>query len=294
MAKVIVADICGLCYGSNRAVEGAKQATKNNSNVVLFKEILHNKNVMKILKENGATVKENLADIEPNDYVVVRAHGEKKDVFKYFDENGINYLDCTCPNVKRVTDEIDKKNSEGYKIIILGKHGFDGKPMHPEVEAAIGWCDDPILIEDESEISGIDLSYDKYFLVVQTTFSMKKAEDFICKISKLMKEAGKEFDYSNTICSAQKIINKSAEKLAREVTVMIVLGGKNSSNTKELYNNMSNRVKSYLVENLDEAKELVDNGLITSSDIIGITAGASTPKEDILQLKNFFENLKEK
>ncbi len=287
MTEILVSEICGLCYGSNRAITQTFNELNKGKNLVLFKEILHNKTVKDYLEKNGAKTKENLQELTKNDFVIVRAHGEPKTVFEYLEKNNIEYLDCTCPNVKAINLLVEKKQNEGYKIIIIGKHGFDGKPMHPEVVGTAGWCEKPIFIEDESEIENLDTSFSKYFLVVQTTFSKDKAEDFITKIENKMKAQNKEFLYKNTICLSQKNINTSSVELAKKVELMFVIGGKNSSNTKELFLNVSNYTKAYKIENPEEVFSIPKDELKLAKTI-GITAGASTMMEDILKTK---ENL---
>ena len=287
---VYVSPICGLCYGSTTAVNKTKEVLKTNKNVVLYKEILHNKNVLNELEKSGAKQKETLSELEKNDYVIIRGHGEPLSTFKYLEENNISYLDCTCPNVKNINLLVKEKSELGYKIILIGKYGFNNKAMHPEVFATIGWCKDrPILIEDESEINSIDLSYEKYYLVVQTTFSRDKSEKYINLIEHLMKKNNKHFEYRNTICNAQKNINKAAENLAKDMDVMIVIGGKHSSNSKELYNNISTIKETYFIENPEEVLDLIKIFIEKKHQKIGITAGASTMKEDVLKIKELLE-----
>ena len=283
--QIEISKTCGLCYGSNRAITETFKILGTKKNVVLFKEILHNKTVKKRLEEQGAVTKENLEEIKDGDFVIIRAHGEPKSTYDYFEKNNIEFLDCTCPNVKAINVLVNKKQDEGFKIILIGKHGFDGKPMHPEVCGTAGWCKDPIFVEDESEIEKIDMSFDKYFLVVQTTFSKDKATVFIEKIKDKMQKANKVFEFKNTICNAQKQINDESVVLAKNVDLMFVIGGKNSSNTKELFLNISNYTKAYKLEDPDEVFE-IDENEIKNSKKIGITAGASTMQEDILKVKD--------
>ena len=290
MAKILISKTCGLCYGSNRAISTTRDVVKRENNVVLFKEILHNRNVLNELAKDGAIIKENLNDISADDFVIIRAHGEPKKTYDYFNENGIRYIDCTCPNVKAINLLVQRKDSEGYKIIIIGKYGFSGKSMHPEVAGTSGWCSNPILLEEESEIENLDLSYDKYYLVVQTTFSREKAEKMIELIKILMEENGKDFEYKNTICDAQKNINIDSKKLVKLVDKMIVIGGKSSSNTKELFKVMSGIKPSFHVESVNEVEFLITEGILKKEDTIGLTAGASTMLEDIQKVKKLIES----
>ena len=282
--EIFISETCGLCYGSNRAIEETRETLKQKNNVVLYKEILHNKNVLQELKHKGAKIIESLDEIKPTDFVIVRAHGEPISTFSHFNRNNISYLDCTCPNVKAIHLLVQEKDKKGYKIIIIGKEN------HPEVIATIGWCNNPILISDEEQIKNLNLNYNKYYLVVQTTFSKFKAESFIEEIKKIMKNNNKIFEYRNTICNAQRNINKSSEELARHVDIMIVIGGKNSSNSKELFNNMSTICKSYFIENPEDVLLLIEDKIIKKDLKIGVTAGASTMKEDIIKTKEILEN----
>jgi len=289
--NIYISETCGLCNGSQNAIDQTLKSLENKRNVVLYKEILHNKNIMKKLESKGVLVKNNLNEINKEDYVIIRAHGEPFSTFNFLDNNKIDYSDCTCPNVKAINLLVKKKSMEGYKIIVIGKYGFSNHIMHPEVEGIIGWCDiHPILIEDESEIENIDLSYDKYFLVVQTTFSSVKAEDYINKIKDIMEVNKKQFDYKCTICNAQKNINIASISLANKVDIMVVIGGKNSSNSTELYKNINSIKLTYFVENKDEVIKLLEENKLNTNQKIGITAGASTLKEDIYEIKDIIEN----
>lgn len=291
MKKVLIAERCCLCYGAENAIKKVDGALGFGKNVVMLHEILHNKNVMNSLIDRGAKVVEDLTEIKSTDCVVVCAHGEGKSTYDFLNKQNIEFIDGTCPNVKAIEKLVEMKNNEGYKIIIIGKHGFDGKPIHAEVKGTMGWCDDPIVIEDESEIANIDLSFEKYYLVVQTTFARDKAEKFINIIQEIMKSKHKMFEYKNTICDAQKQINLASVELAKDVDVMVVVGGKNSNNSKELFNNVSKFVPALFIENETELQKYIIDGFFKEYNTIGITAGASTMKQDIEKMKLILETL---
>lgn len=289
MTEIFVSKICGLCGGSKRAIDNTRELAKKEKQVVLFKEILHNKNVLKELEKQGVQVKEKLEEIKQGDFVVVRAHGEPFATFEHFDKNNIRYADCTCPNVKAINLLVKKKAEEGFKIIIVGKYGYGGKSMHPEVAGTAGWCPDPIFLEKEEEIETLCLTDKKYFLVVQTTFSRDLAEKMIELVTQKMEREGKIFEYKNTICNAQKNINIASKELALTVDAMVVIGGKNSSNTKELFVAMSEVCPSFHIENEDEILQLINQGKFVGYKKIGLTAGASTMGEDIEKIKAILE-----
>ena len=279
MAKVIVSNVCGLCAGSYNAINKTRELLSKKQNVVLFKEILHNQNVIKELEKQGVKIKNSLTELNKNDFVIIRAHGEPKATYDYFEKNDIEFLDLTCGNVKAINILVNRKMLEGYKIILIGKKN------HPEVQGTSGWCENPIIIEDESDIENLDLTFTKYFLAIQTTFNKEKAERFLEKIKSKMYDNNKIFEFKNTICSAQKNINISSKELAELVDVMIVIGGKNSSNTKELYNAMNKIKPSYHIENEEDLYELINQNKLSSNQTIGLTAGASTMPEDIEKIK---------
>lgn len=288
-SKVYISSICGLCSGATSAINKTKELLKSTNNVVLYKELLHNSTVIKNLENNGAIVKNNLKDIKKDEYVVIRGHGEAPETFEYLNKNEIKYLDCTCPNVKAIQLLVKEKDNIGYKIIIIGKHGNYKETMHPEVYATSKWCNNPIIIENEDDIKNIDLSYGKYYLVSQTTFNKDKASEYINIINKIMIKNNKIFECKNTICNAQKAINESSIKLANDVDIMIVIGGRNSSNSKELYKSLLKVKQTLFIEKPKDIIYFIRSNILDKNQKIGITAGASTMKEDILKLKEIIE-----
>lgn len=285
--EIKISKTCCLCYGAKRALDCAVHEAKTRKNVVLFKELLHNQTTVSLLKSLGVKQKESLDEFKSDDFVILRAHGEPKFTYKTLKEKNINFVDCTCPNVMAINKLVEKKDLEGYKIILVGKYGYKSNVMHPEVKGTSGWCNNPIFIEEVEEVKNIDLSFEKYFLVVQTTFSNQKAEQIISLLSKIMNDNKKIFEFKNTTCNAQRKINEDSINLAKEVDVMLVIGGKNSSNTKELFNNVSSYIQAYFVQNLQEVKELIKNKKFLNCFSIGLTAGASTTMEELLEIKNF-------
>lgn len=290
MAEVFISKICGLCGGASRAIEVTRELAQKEKSVVLFKEILHNKNVLEELEKKGVKVKNSLEEMEEGDFVIVRAHGEPLSTFEKLEERGIRYKDCTCPNVKAINLLVKQKDEEGFKIVIIGKYGYGGKPMHPEVAGTAGWCTNPVLLEKEEEIDLLKLNYEKYFLVVQTTFSKEKAKKMIEELKEKMHKAGKVFEFKNTICNAQKNINIASKELAQDMDAMIVIGGKNSSNTKELFLSISEICPAFHIEKEEELISLIENGELNGYEKIGLTAGASTMLEDVEKMKTIIEN----
>lgn len=294
MDNVIISKVCGLCAGCNNAITTAKQNFNDGKDVVLFKEIVHNPHVNKMFEDMGIAVVDDLAQIKPTNHVIVRAHGEPPETYEFLKQNNIEFSDCTCINVAKIHDMVKNHSDDGFEIIILGKYGkADGK-MHPETKGTIGWCKtEPILIEDFEDIEKVKNSAaEKFYLVCQTTFSESKADLIIKEISDVCKSVEKELVSNKSICSAQKTINKYSVEIAAEVDLMIVVGGKNSSNSRELFNNIKQFKPSIFIEEVtDWFKELETiNFEFSASTKVGLTAGASTPKEELFELKQLIEN----
>lgn len=272
--------IYGTCYGANNAINMAIKVKKENKDkkVFIYKEILHNNYVVNELKKLGIEIIETLDNLKKGDIVVIRAHGEAKSTFDYLDSHNITYYDATCINVKRIHDIVLEKQKD-YKIIIVGKKN------HPEVIATNGWVNnEAIIIENEEDYSQLNTNTN-YFLVSQTTIGLDKVN----KLKKYMDNNNINYKYTDTICNYQKLIQTSSVELASHMNIMIVIGGKNSSNTKELFNECSKVCKSYFFSEIEEFYEFIKTQKFKLSDKIGFTGGASTMKEQILEYSNLLE-----
>lgn len=286
MENIKISKVCGLCAGCKRAINVAKEELENGSAVTIFKEIVHNKNVNENLKNLGAIFQDNIENLTNDSTVIIRAHGEPPETFDYLKNNNIKFKDCTCPNVSKIHEEVSKFSKDGFTIIILGKFH---KAVHPEVFGTVGWANgNAILIETDEDLVKLEsLKNEKIYLVCQTTFNEKIADDLILKITKISNKNNCELVVNKSICNAQKQINLSSLSLAKESDLMIVVGGKNSSNSLELYNNLKTVCPSIFIEDINNYKSALGdaNIEISKSTKIGITAGASTIKEELELLK---------
>lgn len=289
MENIKIAMVCGLCEGCKRAINLANKSNEENPTII-FKEIVHNKNVNDHLKSLGIKYAENFSDIDPSSTVIIRAHGEPPDTYQYFEKNNIKYLDGTCKNVKHIHDLINKYSTLNYQIVIIGKYGKYSKIMHPEVLGSAGYSlNPPILIEDIEDINKIkSILNDKILVVCQTTFNPSKFAQIEQEIIKICKQNHNELIINNTICGAQQAIQKSSLSLANQSDIMIVVGGKHSSNSIELYKNLKEICQSIFIEDINEVFEELNKNNITinNNTKIGITAGASTDKAELIALKN--------
>lgn len=280
---IIVGKTAGFCYGVKRAVEGAtEQITKTNERVYCLGEIVHNRQVIKKLEDLGIKCVETIE--EANGIVLIRAHGVPKEVYDVAKEMNIKIEDFTCPNVLKIHKIAEKFSQNDYFIFLLGAKN------HPENIGTLSYCGrDCYIIEKEDDISEAiqvleSSKKNKLLLIAQTTFSLEKFH----KIEEIIQnKINKDINFvvKNTICKATELRQKETEELSKKVDAMIIIGGKNSSNTKKLYEiakkNCDNTV---LIETAKELKIKENVGKV------GIMAGASTPKESIEEIIKFLKN----
>jgi 4-hydroxy-3-methylbut-2-enyl diphosphate reductase len=277
-----VAKNAGFCFGVDRAVSATyEQLKESEKKLFTLGEIIHNEQVIADLEKKGVSVIENLKDVNPvTDKVIIRAHGVSKQIYDELEARNIEYLDCTCPYVKKIHNIVHEKFLDGYHIVVIGKS------QHPEVIGINGWCENTATILYDEEKCLQDLKkYDKMAIVAQTTIDKVK----FYKIIKILKNYCNEIQIFDTICSATSKRQDEAEKIAKESDVMIVVGGKDSSNSKELYLKCKHLCpQTYLIQTADQlaGKERF------SGKKIGITAGASTPAYIIKEVLNIMSEEK--
>ncbi len=270
---VTVAKTAGFCFGVKRAVEKVyEQIEKGKTPIYTFGPIIHNEEVVRDLEERGVKVLEMAEELRQltDGVVVIRSHGVGKYIYDILEKNGIEIIDATCPFVKKIHRIVSEQNENGRRVIIVG----NGK--HPEVEGIKGWGnDDTLVIETAEEFEKLQISDgEKLCIVAQTTFNYNKFQDLVEKISKT------RYDILvlNTICNATQERQVEARQIASQVDVMIVIGGRNSSNTQKLYEICRRECKeTYYIQTLKDFKP-EKAGSVRS---VGITAGASTPNQII-------------
>lgn len=273
--------VYGTCAGANKAIETAYKLKKENKdkNIYIYKEILHNPYIINELLKDGIKCIDDLSILNENDILIIRAHGEPKETYDYLDSHNIEYYDATCTNVLKVHNLAIEKQNNGYKIVIVGKK------THPEVIGTNGWINNEgIIIENEDDYKNLN-NKDKYFIVCQTTVSHKKLQELL----NYMNENNIDYEVENTICNAQKLIQTSSVTLAEQMDIMFVIGGKESSNTKELYNLCNEVTKTYYFSDIKDFFNFIKKEKYTLNTKIGFTGGASTPKEQIKKYANLLE-----
>ena len=278
--EIIVCQNAGFCFGVKRAIEIAQNAAKNDKRVYSLGPLIHNPQEVERLKKAGIIPVENLEEGQGRT-IIIRSHGATPEKFQELTSLGYNIEDATCPFVKKAQKLAKKLTAEGYQVVVVG----DKK--HPEVQGIVGWSGyKAIVVETPSEV--LELPYfPRIAVVAQTT---QKNENF-WKVVEQLKNKGGEIKVYNTICHATRTRQEESQKLANEVDLMLVVGGKNSANTKKLAQIcMDTGTPTYLIE---EAKELKLEWF-SGKKKIGITAGASTPGwiiEEVKQKVEQFENV---
>lgn len=264
--KIIVAETAGFCFGVNNAIKIVFDlATKSDQKIYTLGPIIHNDQVVSRLREQGVYTINSPQEVVSPSKVVIRAHGVGEEIIADLMSRNLEIVDATCLYVKKIHMLVQKKYNEGYQIIIVG----DKK--HPEIIGINGWCNNTAFIIDKAEqVEELPAIEMKICVVSQTTFIREKWEKIIESLNKRF-EIVLKFD---TICNATDKRQTEADKISKEVDMMLVVGDINSSNTNKLYEICkANCEKTFKIQTADE---------IPSVDIkkikkIGITAGASTP-----------------
>ena len=275
--EIKVAKSAGFCWGVKRAVNMAVDTLKKSKNTYCLGELIHNKREIERLKSLGMSFIEGMEGLKGGDTVIIRSHGVAPKVVKELKEKGALIVDATCPFVKDVHEKAMKLEREGYPVLILGN------PNHPEVIGIAGHLKEPIIANSVKEVEALP-KMAKLGVVCQTTLNLNFFKEAIA----LLASKVKELKVYNTICSATSIRQKEAKELAGKVDVMLIIGGKNSSNTTKLYQiSKSVNPRSYHVESKDE----IEKEWFEGAQTVGITAGASTPKWVIDEVVEYLETL---
>lgn len=284
--KIIVGKTAGFCAGVTNAVTKAKQILEGEKgNVYCLGELVHNRQVVEKLEEKGLKTIENIDELNKKEKVIIRAHGVPKEIYEYEEKNKIQLIDLTCPKVLMIHRQAEELSKRKYFVILVAKK------EHPEAIGTISFCGKNSGIVEKIEeiqelVEKIKQSKKKNIAIVsQTTFSMKKFEE-IC--IELKEKLGMNFNLEiyNTICSATSLRQKETMEMAKQVEAMVIIGGKNSSNTRKLYEIAKEHCKSNF---LIETKQELDIEELKSYTKVGVMAGASTPKESIEEVVEFLE-----
>ena len=277
--EIIRAKYMGFCFGVLEAINVCNSLVEEKGKKYILGMLVHNKQVVEDMQRKGfklVTEEELLQDVDSlkeNDIVVIRAHGTSKKVHEKLKERKVKVFDATCIFVNKIRQEIEIANEKGYSILFMGDRN------HPEVKGVISFADDIQIFESYEEATKLKIDLDKtYLLSTQTTLNKRKFEE----VKKFFKENYKNVIIFDKICGATAVRQKAVEDLAVKVELMIVVGDTKSSNTKKLYE-ISKKLNdnTYLIEN----EEQLDLDIFSGKKVVGITAGASTPEETIMNIE---------
>ena len=273
--KISLAEHRGFCYGVKRAVKMAEDC-RDLDKAYTLGPIIHNPQVVKRLEQDGIFVVDTLSDIEDGT-VIIRSHGVGPEIYNEAKKRGLDVVDATCPHVKKAQMAANKLLQEGYNVIIIGEE------KHPEVKSIFEWAEGKAVVIETLEQARNYSSQGKIGIVAQTTFSGKAFQTIVSEL--LMKAT--EIKIERTICTATAQRQDSAIALAKQVEIMLVVGGKNSANTGRLAE-LCREVcrKCYHIETVKEINKEWFEGV----DHVGITAGASTPDWVIDEVCQYFDN----
>ncbi|RAX51799.1 4-hydroxy-3-methylbut-2-enyl diphosphate reductase [Helicobacter sp. 16-1353] len=263
----------GFCFGVKRAIKLAEQ----NKNATTIGPLIHNQKEIDRLKVDfGVNVETNIGAIEGDSSVIIRTHGIPKNDLKELKNRNVNIIDATCPFVTKPQKICEEMSKEGYEIIIFGDEN------HPEVKGVVSYCTSPCqVVLEKEQIKNIH-THSKITLISQTTKNVSK----FLEIANYLIENCYEVRIFNTICNATFENQESVKILAQEADIIIVVGGKQSSNTKQLLNIALQYCKdSYCIE---DEKEL-QKEWFSGKKLCGITAGASTPNWIIDNVENIIK-----
>ncbi len=277
--EVILAEHAGFCFGVTKAVETVyDQIGKEKKNIYTFGPIIHNETVVDDLAKKGVKVIESTEELKgiSEGTVIIRSHGVTRDTLEKLNATGLSVIDATCPFVKRIHRIVEEESKKGRSIIVVGS------ASHPEVEGIVSYTTGEVFVI-ESPQKAMEFAGKKeteYTVVSQTTFNRNKFKETI----EILNNYGYNINVVNTICNATDERQSEAEAIASKADAMIVIGGASSSNSRKLYEICAEKcINTYFIQTLDD----LHLDLPKTVRLVGITAGASTPKNIIEEVQNY-------
>lgn len=276
------AEKMGFCFGVAGAINLCNKIAEEKNfqgNLFILGMLVHNKNVTSNMEKKGfktlseEDLKEEKIKLNKKDTVIIRAHGTTKEIYDILEKEKVKIYDATCVFVERIRKALIEAEKNGKKIIFIGDR------YHPEVKGIVSFGNDVTIVNSFEEFTKFSVDKEKeYCLLTQTTLN----KELFFKIKEYTEKNYKNIDIFSKICGATYERQKAVEKLAGEVEMVLIVGDNKSSNTKKLYEiSKSVNEKSYLIQDKTELNSSWFNGIKK----VGITAGASTPEEIILEIE---------
>lgn len=267
--EIILSESAGFCFGVNKAVNKVEELLSEGQKVATLGPLIHNPSYIKSFEDRGGLIVDDTDSVPDNTKLVIRAHGITKDMLEKIKQSGIEYSDATCPFVMKIQKIIDKESSENNVVLIAGDEN------HPEVKGFRSYCRGKSFVFKKSD-ELFEILKDNEFLttteviyVAQTTFSIEEYK----KCSDLIKKYCTNVKIFDTICDATSKRQKDACNLSHKCDIIIIIGGRISSNTQKLKSVCEKNARTYLIESAEELSDIDFSDCST----IGVTAGASTP-----------------
>ena len=281
MPEVILAKSAGYCFGVQRAVDTVLEQVREHGRdktIYTLGPLIHNQQVIRDLERHGVVTlpgEEALEGVEDG-IVIIRSHGVSRHVIETLEQNGIDYVDATCPFVERIHTIVQEEEDKGRRVVVIGNAD------HPEVRGICGWCqDEPAVLRDSAEAEAFSESENRPISVVaQTTFQKNKFQEIV----EILRRKGYNINVLDTICSATLERQKEAAEIASKVDLMLVVGDAHSSNTQKLFE-ICNTCCTHTC--FVQIPDDLDLNLVMSVKTVGITAGASTPNYIIEEVQNY-------
>lgn len=280
--EINVAKTAGFCFGVRRAVEQVEEQIKQGKKVYTYGPIIHNEEVVREFEQKGVCIlyPEDAWETVEKGTIVIRSHGVTREEQEKMTSYGFDVVDATCPFVKKIHKIAEEQSRSGRKIVIIGDE------THPEVIGIKGWAEGEVFIVDSADkLEKMNIPEDeKLCIVAQTTFNYKKFQELV----EIFEKKRYDIIVLNTICNATQERQSEAARLAAMSEAMIVIGGKQSSNTKKLYEIARNACgNTYYIQKLDD----LDLSQFKSFRCVGITAGASTPNNIIKEVQKIMSEM---
>ena len=272
--KIKIAKHIGFCFGVRRAVDIAEDALKGDkgSDFFCIGPLIHNPQQVSRLSEKGLVTVNNIEDVKPKGTLIIRSHGLLPGLIKTAKRRGNNLIDATCPFVKKAQNICKRLNENGFSIIVIGDKD------HPEVKALVGFANGQAVVVDKTEdLKRINLRNKKIGIIAQTTQSR---QNFQKLVSTILKKYNGKFNSDrlriyNTICGDSATRQTDAEKISAYCDMVLVVGGRNSANSRRLVKICKACVdKTYHIETADDIRL---QWFLGGVNCVGITSGASTP-----------------
>ena len=272
--EILTAANSGFCFGVKQAIEKTEEEIRRKAEssspgrIYTWVPLIHNKTVTDGLKEKGVSILDSLENVKPEDVIIVRSHGETKEFFEKARARNCKIIDATCPFVKKIQQLAEKAHRKGKQVVIVGDR------LHPEVKGINGWCDNSaITVNSVEDAEGVLENHNRnlFFLVAQTTIK----KELLDAVIRVFETNNVHVEVNNTICNATALRQKSCAELAEICDAMLIIGGRESSNTGKLFEISEKKCKkTFFVEKIED----LPLHQIAKCNKIGIAAGASTPE----------------